>query len=298
MKISIVTPTYNRGELLKKLYNSLLENLNSGLLIEWLIMDDGSNDNTKKIIEDFKKEKKIDIIYDYQNNQGKMVAINNIINKATGEILIEADSDDYFLNNSFKIIVQNIDKLLNNNKVYALVFPKLMDSMKQQFNKNNYLTTMFDLYFKDGFEGETTIVFKTNIRKKYSYKLEHGERFITESRMYHEIDLKYNILYFNSNIQKAEYKESGYTSNIENVFIKNPYGYYEYFRELINHSFKGVLINKKLYIYKHYILFTYLTKNKNFIKNIKNINKKIIILILYLPGIIKSKKFSKLVLRK
>ena len=55
MKISVLTPTYNREKLLKNLYNSLIENTNYGLEIEWLIMDDGSKDNTKQVVENFEK---------------------------------------------------------------------------------------------------------------------------------------------------------------------------------------------------------------------------------------------------
>ena len=70
MKLSILTATYNRGELLKKLYDSLIENADYGVKIEWLIMDDGSTDNTKTIVEQFIKENKIEIKYYYQKNQG------------------------------------------------------------------------------------------------------------------------------------------------------------------------------------------------------------------------------------
>ena len=60
MKISILTPTYNRSSLLKKLYNSIIINTKKvNIDIEWLIMDDGSNDDTKQVIENFIKEKKI-----------------------------------------------------------------------------------------------------------------------------------------------------------------------------------------------------------------------------------------------
>ena len=85
MKISVLTPTYNRGELLKKLYNSLIENADYGVKIEWLIMDDGSTDNTKTIVEQFMKEEKIKVKYYYQRNQGKMIAINNLVQHVTGD---------------------------------------------------------------------------------------------------------------------------------------------------------------------------------------------------------------------
>lgn len=69
MKISVLTPTYNRENLLKNLYNSLVENADYGLKIEWLIMDDGSKDNTKHVVENFEKKENLEIKYFYQENQ-------------------------------------------------------------------------------------------------------------------------------------------------------------------------------------------------------------------------------------
>jgi len=104
VKISILTPTYNRANLLTNLYNSLVKNSNYGLEIEWLIMDDGSTDNTQSVVENFIKQNKIDIKYFKQENQGKMVAINNLVEKTTGELIVDCDSDDYFSDDAFKII--------------------------------------------------------------------------------------------------------------------------------------------------------------------------------------------------
>ena len=78
-KISVLTPTYNRANLLPKLYKSLVENSKYQAEIEWLIMDDGSTDDTKVVVEKFKKENKLEIKYFYQQNQGKMVAINKLV---------------------------------------------------------------------------------------------------------------------------------------------------------------------------------------------------------------------------
>ena len=103
MKISVVTPTYNRAKKIQKLYESLENNLKFGIEIEWLIMDDGSTDETKMVVEKFKNKNKFEIIYEFQENHGKMSALNNIIQKATGEFIIECDSDDYFSDNAFRI---------------------------------------------------------------------------------------------------------------------------------------------------------------------------------------------------
>ena len=110
MKISVLTSTYNRGNLLKKLYNSLIQNSNYNVDVQWLIIDDGSKDDTKNIVKDFKDENKIEIKYFYQENQGKMLAINKLVKEANGDLIIECDSDDYFTEDAFDIIKNEYQK--------------------------------------------------------------------------------------------------------------------------------------------------------------------------------------------
>ena len=72
MKLSIITATYNRAKYLPKLYESIKNNLKYDLNCEWIIIDDGSNDDTKKQVEKFIEENKVLIRYCYQKNTGKM----------------------------------------------------------------------------------------------------------------------------------------------------------------------------------------------------------------------------------
>lgn len=290
MKISVLTPTYNRANLLKRLYESLIYNSKYDVDIEWLIMDDGSTDNTKKIIQKLISERKINIKYNFQENQGKMVAINNLVEKAEGDFIIECDSDDFFTKDAFKIIKEEYENNKNYTKLYAMCFLKYDTNGKNMGNKfPKKETTMFDLYFKEGEKGEKALVFFSDVRKKYKHKLENGEKFVTEARMYHEMDLNYNMICINKPIMICEYQEEGYSKNILEQFKKNPYGYYEYFKEILQRDFYGVKFSKRLYVIKHYILFTYLTNNKNSIKNIEEIQNKILYIILYIPGRLKCK---------
>lgn len=293
MKISVLTPTYNRGQLLGNLYESLKENANYGIDIEWLIMNDESIDDTKDRIESFRKEKKIEIKYFEQKNQGKMVAINQLVEKATGDLMIECDSDDYFTQDAFQMIGQAWEENKERKDIYGLCFLKQDtngNNMGNKFKKRE--TTMFDLYFKEGETGEKAIVFLSEIRKQYHYILEKNERFSTEARMHHKMDENYKILAINQPIMICEYQEDGYTKNIIKQFKENPYGYYEYFKEILQKDFKGVNFAKRLYVIKHYILFSYLTKQYQ-AKRIKGIENKILYYLLLVPGMIKSKRFSK-----
>lgn len=291
MKISILTPTYNREKLLERLYKSILKNLNYGLEVEWLIMDDGSIDGTEKLIEKYINENKFDIQYYSQENKGKMEAINNLMPYATGELIIECDSDDYFKDNAFLTIKNTYHEL--DEDTYALCYLKYDQNecnIGNLFKENE--TTMFDLYFKQGENGEKALVYNANIRKQYNYELEKDEKFVTEARMYHKMDLKYKIKCFNEPIMICEYQEGGYSNNIVEVFKKYPYGYYEYFKEMFDMNFSGIYFKKRLYILKHYILFSYLTKRsfKESISNVKGIFNKILFVAMYFPGVVLTKR--------
>ena len=296
MKISVLTTSYNRAGLLDKLYNSLIKNSNYGINIEWLVMDDGSVDDTKEVVEKFienKDSNNLEIKYYFQENQGKMVAINNLVEKATGDLIVDCDSDDYFTHDAFKEIKEAYEKHeqeIKSNKYYGVCFLKNDQNGNNMGNDfKNKETTMFDLYFKEGETGEKAIVFLSDIRRQYKHELEHGEKFVTEARMYHKIDEKYKMICINKPIMICEYQEDGYTKNIKKQFIENKYGYFEYFKEIMQKDMKGVTFNKRLYAIKHYILFGYLTKAKKALRNIKGFENKLLYILLYIPGRVKSK---------
>lgn len=293
MKLSILTATYNRADFLERLYNSIIKNLNNELEVEWLIMDDGSEDETSKLVEKFIQEAKVEIKYYTQENQGKMVAINNLIEYVTGDLIVDCDSDDYFAPNAFKTIKEEVEKTPKEG-LYAICF------LKQNENGNvdgtsfkNERSTMFDLYFKEGATGEKNLVYYAEVRKKYKHELEKNEKFITEARMYHKMDAEYKIKCINKTITIGDYQANGYTSNILKTFTTSPCGYLKYFEEILQKDFKKVIFSKRLYAIKHYILFLSLTKQKANLKKVKNLLNKILIIILFVPGKIKSKKFSK-----
>ena len=255
MKISIVTPTYNREALLPRLYDSIVDNSHDEIKIEWLIMDDGSTDNTKVLIDTWREENKIEMKYFFQENQGKMAAINHIIKETTGDLIVECDSDDYFSKNAFEIIQRTWEENKEVKDCYAMCFLKYNQdnqNMGNAFKKKK--TTMFDLYFKEGENGEKALVFFGSIRKRYCYELQKKEKFVTEASMYYKMDLTYQILCINEPIMICEYQEEGYSNHIEKQFKENPYGYYEYFKEILKRDFKGVKFSKRLYVIKHYIL--------------------------------------------
>ena len=106
MFITVLTPTYNRSHTLHRVFESIqqqtLKKQNSKYIFEWIIVDDGSIDNTKMLVESWKKNVKWPIHYIYQENRGKAHAIAKGIQVAQGELCLIADSDDAFLPETFE----------------------------------------------------------------------------------------------------------------------------------------------------------------------------------------------------
>jgi len=296
MRISVLTATYNRAHTLPNLYKSLIKNKKHCNQFEWLIMDDGSTDNTKKLVESWIKEKIIDIKYFKQSNQGKMMALNNLLDKISGEITVECDSDDYLTDNCFKDILNKWDTIKDDDSVYGLAFLKMTPDKKIIGNKfaleDGKVRRVFDMYFKDGVTGDKCFVFKSNIRKQFKHKLEGNEKFATEGRMYHEMDLKYSGLKcFNNPVLICEYLDDGYTKNILKLFKQNPLTHYYYYLEMFKFDMHEIPFKKRLHIIKHYILFSCLTNQKkiNVTRNAEGLFNKILVFILIIPGYLKTK---------
>ena len=102
MLITVFTPTYNRAHLLQMLYDSLCKQTFNDF--EWLIVDDGSKDDTESVVNTFIAEDRLDIRYIKQSNGGKHRAINRGVAEANGDLFFIVDSDDYLSNNGLELI--------------------------------------------------------------------------------------------------------------------------------------------------------------------------------------------------
>ena len=294
MKITLLTATYNRCNLLPKLYESIVENYKTFKDIEWIIMDDGSLDDTKKIVDKWEREVDFTIDYHYQQNQGKMRAINNGMKYVTGDIVIEVDSDDYLMDNILTTVSDDYEKLDNEN-IYGIAYRrKLIGKDVSIDGINNKVLKLFEVHNKYEYDFDMTLTFRASIRKENEYPLEYDEKFVTEARLYYMLDQKYEgMLFKDDEVVVSEYMEDGYSKNIVKMFKQYPYGYYQFFKECLSYSNKdNTSKHKKMYFIKHYILFSYLThkKIKECIKGVTGYNK-FLVTLLVIPGYIKSSRF-------
>lgn len=249
IRLTYFTPTYNRSSLLPKLYDSLKSQTNKNFI--WLIIDDGSTDNTKEIIKKWIDEKMINIEYVYKENGGKHTAIDLSNKICKTEYITCVDSDDYLTENATDVIYRYI----NNNKCEDICgFVGRRADYDGKPNSENWPqgnTPIFFnyLYGKYKYKGETVLVFKTDIIKHYSFPSIPDERFITESVFYNQFMYKYKMAVMQECIYLSEYQSDGYTSQGANLFYKNPKGYLYALRQnaYCSIKYKGYSFKYKLY---------------------------------------------------
>lgn len=259
MKYTVFTPTYNRERDLGVLYNSLKTQTFTDTDFEWLIIDDGSTDNTKKIIEEFIREDQINIRYVKQKNGGKHRAFNRAIKEAKGEFVIVVDSDDYLKTSALQR-VDNYSQIPQS--VMALCFLCIDEKGKiigDKFPETELVVNLIDLTYKYKVKGDKLWVFKSDVLKNYRFPEFKGEKFVTEGVLLFQMALKYDVFVLNEALQIHEYKDGGLTSiGNKRLFKDNPKGAKTYFKLLLK-----IAPNYKyrlFYLYNYFFYSVYRSK--------------------------------------
>lgn len=239
--LTIFTPTYNRAYILPALYESLIGQTSNDF--EWLIVDDGSTDNTRSIVEEWIKEKKIIIRYFYQENSGKQIAMNLGAEKCHTPLFDCVDSDDYMVPDAIEKIIQFWNDNMNDGVagIVSLRGKNENESLTGKYMPDGISQCHFmELYEKYRFSGDTNLIYRTDIIQKYPYKLFPGERFIGEATQYLQIDDHYEMLLMNKINVVCEYLQDGYTKNVYSLLKNNPLGY-RYLKGLSYQHLNGIL---------------------------------------------------------
>lgn len=259
--ITVFTPTYNRCNLLNRLYQSLVSQNNKNF--EWLIVDDGSCDDTKQTVDEWIKDNKITIRYIYQINSGKYVAFNNGVQNANGNLFFCVDSDDYLPFGAIETIydVWSNTQLEDVSGIIALksytdgkiIGNKICNSIKA--------ASAFELTYKYNCGGERSLVYRTDILKNNLFPVIDGEKFVTECVVYDRIDQNYKLLILNEVLTVCEYQADGLTSNIFKTMLSNPTGYKIFYNQRID---MALTFKQRLGFIIRYNAFCFMSKDDKY----------------------------------
>lgn len=237
--ITIFTPTYNRGYIIHLLYESLCKQ--SSHDFEWIIIDDGSTDDTKKKIEIFIKENKIPIKYIYQSNGGKHRAINCGVQHANGELFFIVDSDDFLSPDAIESIIYHWNKIKNKVSYAGLCFRRINTNTKKIIGRDfisfESEATSIEIAYKYKIIGDKAEVFQTEILKSFPFPEIYGENFVPEALVWNRIAHSgFKLKCINKGIYFCEYLADGLSKNFLTNLKKNSKGFQLFYKELISYK--------------------------------------------------------------
>ena len=264
--ISILTPTYNRGKLLLPLYESL-KNLTFEDF-EWLIVDDGSEDDTEQYalswIAHNIENTEFPIRYIKKSNGGKHTAINRGVREANGELILILDSDDTLPSDSLATIAQYFEQCKDykdcagvcglmahhDGQLIGTGFPK--DPMYESALQFRYAK-------KGNVTGDLLEVYKTSVMREFPFPEIENEKFCPESLVWNRIANKYKLFCFNKVVYYRDYLEGGLTSKIVRIRMNSPIASTMTYAEMLDYN---ISLKWKIRSAINYWRFRYCIKNK------------------------------------
>lgn len=245
MLITVFTPAYNRAHLLPRLYESLMAQTFQDF--EWIIVDDGSTDNTEEIVKEWlQPEGGVNILhpldgikgcirYIKQPNGGKHRAINRGVQEAKGELFFIVDSDDRLPSNSLLRIAYYYEQIKNNLQFAGVCGLKCYFDGRQTGGNQPFDMTdcsMMDIRLKHHIVGDMAEVFRTQVLREFPFPEYDGECFCPEDLVWNRISQKYIMRFFYENIYECEYQPDGLTARIVRIRMDNPQASVTHYHEL------------------------------------------------------------------
>ena len=268
--LTIFTPTYNRAATLHLCYESLCRQTCRDF--EWMVIDDGSTDGTRELVERWQEEKKVPIIYFYQENQGMHGAHNAAYRLIKTELNTCIDSDDYMPDDAVEKIVnfwnENVNGNFNGNgkKVAGIIALDVNFSgnlIGTRLPEGEERTTLSGFYNHGG-RGDKKLIYRTEVINSYpEYPLFKGEKYVSLGYKYELIDQDYELLILNEPVCCVNYQPDGSTMNMYRQYIRNPQG----FAFIRKQSMVLAPTAKRRFIEAvHYVSSSIMLRNKHFIQ--------------------------------
>lgn len=270
MMLTLFTPAYNRAATLPRLYESLLRQ--SCYDFEWLIVDDGSQDDTARVVGGFSGDGKFPIRYVKKENGGKHTAHNRALKEATGDWFMCVDSDDTLAPDAVRLILNAAQKEEGISGIISYKTDLEGKLLSSCFPENVCRSNLYELDARYGVRGEFALAFPTEFARKFPFPEFPGERFMGESVVYDRMEQAGEMFLLNEVTMPCEYQADGYTQQISTLMKNNPSGFCLYYMQRIDmvptlkekwiragqyHCFKWMSGNKSLkYKGSHPLLVT------------------------------------------
>lgn len=261
--LTVFTPAYNRAHTLPRTYDSLLKQDCKDFI--WLIVDDGSSDNTAKLVKEWmKKDNGFEIRYIYKENGGMHTAHNTAYENIDTELNVCIDSDDRLAEDAIRKISDKWEQV--KDKGYAGIVGLDVDFEGNVIGKgfpDDLVETTLMGYYAAGGAGDKKLVYRTDIINKYpQYPVFEGEKYVALAYKYRLIDQEYKLAVLNDVLCEVEYQIDGSSMNMLRQYIRNPKGF-AFWRKVCMQYPES---KKRIFIECiHYVSSSLISGNKHFI---------------------------------
>lgn len=225
--ITVFTPTFNRAYLLPRLYESLCRQSSQDFI--WLVIDDGSTDNTKELIEKWKLENKIQIQYHYKENGGMHTGHNAAYRLIKTELNVCIDSDDYMPDDAIEKIMKEWNNIADKSNIAGIIgldADKNGEIIGTKIPENLTKGSLMDLYNKHKVKGDKKLVLRTDIVREYpEYPEYEGEKLVPLGILYMMMGKDYDFIYSNEVYCIVEYQAEGSSHTIFKQYKQSPRGF-------------------------------------------------------------------------
>lgn len=227
--LTIFTPTYNRAKTLQRTYESLSNQTNKDF--EWIVVDDGSTDQTKQIVEKWQREADFHIRYFYKENGGLHTGYNVAILNIETELCMCCDSDDYLPNDAVATVLDTWIKK-GSEQLAGIIGLDFIHGKNEPiggfFIDTNHTYHFLDLTPKLGHVGDVKMVHRTKLLKQHvPMPTLNGEKNFNPIYLFLKIDPSLEYILVNKNLCFVEYQPSGMSANIFHQFQNSPRSFAE-----------------------------------------------------------------------
>lgn len=262
-RLTVFTPTYNRAHTLERCYISLCNQKCQSF--KWLIIDDGSKDNTEEIVRAWQKENQLEITYVYKENGGLHTGYNKAIEMLDTELSMCIDSDDYVAENAIEKILEFWD--VNRDERSAGIVGLDYDTKGKRIGcalTNCERVDGLSLLARKGCGDKKYVVLTEAYKEVAPMPVFEGEKNFNPHYLILKMSAKYNFISYNEPLCIVEYQENGMSANIFKQYMDSPKSFMELRRvimELPNQS-AGYLIKTIM----HYISSGFIAKQKRLVR--------------------------------
>lgn len=224
--ITILTPTYNRASLLPRLFDSLLRQTNKDF--EWIVVDDGSTDDTREVVANLKEKcgGAFPMGYVYKVNGGKHMAINIGAERARGELLFIADSDDLLIDDALETVANSWHDISDDKSFAGIAGLDITMDTREVIGsglpQEHIDCNAIDIRYRHHVTGDMKEVFRTEVLREFPFPEFAGERFCPEQLVWFRMARRYRLRYINKPIYIADYQPDGITAGITRARMRNP----------------------------------------------------------------------------